>query len=149
MQRRLRRNGFGPALFEVGARGMIIGVTPHDTPDRDGRPVGSVDARFTLAAERTVLAWIRTSLGLVAAGVAVLHVIDRFGEPGTRQALGVTLIAVGALTAVLGGWRWRRTTTALRTGGDMPGGGAVWVVITAIVVIAAAFAVVSLIGASG
>ena len=128
---------------------MIVVVTPHDAPDHDDRPLGSVDARFTLAAERTVLAWIRTSLGLIAAGVAVLHVIDRFGEPGTRQALGVTLIAVGALTAVLGGWRWRRTSIALRDGGDMPGGGGVWVVITAIVVIAAAFAVISLIGASG
>ncbi|MBJ7287369.1 MAG: DUF202 domain-containing protein [Williamsia sp.] len=128
---------------------MINRVTPHDAPENDDRPLGSVDARFTLAAERTVLAWIRTSLGLVAAGVAVLHVIDRFGEPGTRQVLGVTLIAVGALTAVLGGWRWRRTTTALRSGGDMPGGGAVWVVIAAIVVLAAAFAVVSLLGDGG
>jgi uncharacterized membrane protein YidH (DUF202 family) len=42
------------------------GVTPRDWADEsNSRPQGAVDARFTLAAERTVLAWIRTALGLM------------------------------------------------------------------------------------
>ncbi|WP_143342795.1 YidH family protein, partial [Crossiella equi] len=40
------------------------------------------DPRFTLANERTFLAWIRTSLGLMAAGVAV----EALGHPGGHQA---------------------------------------------------------------
>lgn len=98
-----------------------------------GRPPGSVDARFTLAAERTVLAWVRTALGLVAAGVAVLHVIPTFSSSGLREVVGVGLILLGALSAVLGGWRWRRTSAALSTGSPMPGPGSVWIVIIALV----------------
>lgn len=121
-------------------------MTPPDRADEsNARPQGAVDARFTLAAERTVLAWIRTSLGLMAAGVAVLNVVERFAETGTREVLGIALIVVGALTAVAGGWRWRRTTIALRDGGDLPTGAAVWVLIAAIVTLAAAFAIVGVI----
>ena len=34
------------------------------------------DIRFTLANERTFLAWLRTAIGLIAAGVAVFHFLD-------------------------------------------------------------------------
>ena len=105
---------------------------------------GAVDARFTLAAERTVLSWIRTALGLVAAGVAVLHFVESFGEPGVRETLGVALIVCGALTAVLGAWRWRATDKALREGGTLPGGAAIWFLVAIIVVLSTVFAVASL-----
>ncbi|WP_234974307.1 YidH family protein [Williamsia sterculiae] len=124
-------------------------VTPtrqdDSTDDRYARPRNAVDARFTLAAERTVLAWIRTALGLVAAGVAVLHVVDAFPESGPREAVGIVLIATGALAAVLGAWRWHRTDVALRRGDSMPGGGAVWFLVVVIVVLSIVFVVASLI----
>ena len=41
------------------------------------------DARFTMANERTFLAWIRTSLGFLAAGVAV-DVVDLDLSSGAR-----------------------------------------------------------------
>lgn len=62
-------------------------------------PPGAVDARFTLAAERTVLAWVRTALGMVAAGIAVMHVIPGFSSAGVRDVMGMALIIVGALSA--------------------------------------------------
>ncbi|MFT3660708.1 MAG: DUF202 domain-containing protein [Gordonia sp. (in: high G+C Gram-positive bacteria)] len=93
-----------------------------DTPTRPNPVVpGAVDARFTLAAERTVLAWLRTALGLIAAGVAVLHLLGGFTRPAAQNGLGITLIALGALTAVLGVHRWRAVERALQRGGPLPG----------------------------
>lgn len=82
---------------------------------------GAVDARFTLAAERTALAWLRTALGLIAAGIAVLHLLGSFGEPAARTALGISLLLIGALTAVIGLTRWRAVDRALHRGGPLPG----------------------------
>lgn len=82
---------------------------------------GAVDARFTLAAERTALAWLRTALGLIAAGIAVLHLLDPFGQPASRTTLGVSLLVIGALTAVIGLARWRAVDRALHQGGPLPG----------------------------
>ncbi|MFJ6095215.1 YidH family protein [Williamsia muralis] len=103
--------------------------------DDPGLP-GAVDARFTLAAERTVLSWIRTSLGLIAAGVAVVHVVPEFSSAGLRDCVGIALIALGAFTAVAGGVRWRQTTHALRDGGPMPGPMPIGVLIALLVVVA-------------
>jgi uncharacterized membrane protein YidH (DUF202 family) len=37
------------------------------------------DYRFTLANERTFLAWIRTALALIAGGIAVAQLVPAFG----------------------------------------------------------------------
>lgn len=42
-----------------------------------------------------MLAWVRTVLGLVAAGIAVLHVIPTFSSTGVREFVGIGLILVG------------------------------------------------------
>ena len=47
------------------------------------------DYRFTLANERTFLAWQRTSLGLMAAAVAVVQFMPELAIPGLRHVLGV------------------------------------------------------------
>ena len=77
------------------------------------------DLRFGLANERTYLAYVRTSIGLVAAGVAVFHVL----EPAWPQMLlGVLLVLAGAIAAV-GGWvRYRQADRAIRDGRDLPAG---------------------------
>ncbi|WOC12076.1 YidH family protein [Gordonia sp. MP11Mi] len=105
-------------------------------------PPGAVDARFTLAAERTMLAWLRTALGLIAAGVAVLHLIGEFSSPAMQATLGIGLIALGVASAAVGGWRWYRTTHVLEHGGRMPGPVAIWVLIGGLIVLAVAFAVI-------
>ena len=43
------------------------------------------DIRFSLANERTFLAWVRTAIGLVAAGVAIFHLIDESGRPRSSR----------------------------------------------------------------
>ena len=56
-----------------------------------GDELGEPDYRFSLANERTFLAWIRTSLGLLAAGIAA-HFLD--GENGAgRDVLALVAIA--------------------------------------------------------
>lgn len=62
--------------------------------------------RTQLANERTLLAYIRTSIGLVAAGVAVLHFFP-------RGQWGIIALAAGALTLVVGIVRYTRVRRLL------------------------------------
>jgi putative membrane protein len=64
------------------------------------------DYRFTLANERTFLAWIRTVLALIAAGAAVTSLLPQLGERGARSALGIALILLGAAVAAASHRRW-------------------------------------------
>jgi len=65
--------------------------------DEDG--AGDPDYRFTLANERTFLAWIRTALALIAGGVAVVQLVPDFGFPGSRRIVGALLAGMGVLVA--------------------------------------------------
>ncbi|KAA0083456.1 DUF202 domain-containing protein [Mycolicibacterium sp. P9-64] len=78
------------------------------------------DYRFTLANERTFLAWQRTALGLLAAAVAVVQLLPELGVPGTRHVLGAVLAVLAALTAGVGVWRWRQVDRAMRRGLPLP-----------------------------
>src|SRR5260221_9493009 len=63
------------------------------------------DARFTLANERTFLAWNRTALALVVAGLGIVQLLPPFpGVPWGRHALGVPLIVLGAAVSVTSYW---------------------------------------------
>jgi putative membrane protein len=94
------------------------------------------DYRFTLANERTFLAWVRTSLGLLAAGVAVRQLVEPFGIEGGRTALALLGIA-GSVVLVVGAYvRWVGVQRAVRRGEPLPPARLVPVVASAIAVIA-------------
>jgi putative membrane protein len=78
------------------------------------------DYRFSLANERTFLAWIRTSLALVATGIGVIGVADRFSTTAGRTALGTGLLLLGGSAAVTAYRRWQRADTAIRSGAALP-----------------------------
>ncbi len=78
------------------------------------------DYRFTLANERTFLAWSRTSLALVAGGVAVVQLVPEFGFAGSRHLLGVALAVLGAAVSVGGLVRWSRVQDAMQREEDLP-----------------------------
>lgn len=78
------------------------------------------DYRFTLANERTFLAWIRTSLALIAGGVALVQLVPRFGIVGVRHGLSALLVAAGGLLAVAAVRRWYQVQTAMRRGDALP-----------------------------
>lgn len=78
------------------------------------------DYRFSLANERTFLAWIRTALALLAAAVALVQLVPPFGVQGARTGIGVLLAVLGLLVAVLAYARWARNERAMRTGAPLP-----------------------------
>ncbi|WP_322937150.1 YidH family protein [Nocardioides bizhenqiangii] len=74
------------------------------------------DYRFTLANERTFLAWIRTALGLLAAGVAVVQLLPDLGPKPLRLAAGLLLASLALMLAGTSHRRWRDVDQAMRTG---------------------------------
>src|SRR5690349_23131098 len=79
------------------------------------------DPRFTFANERTFLAWSRTALALVVAGLAIVQLLPPFpGVPIGRQLLGIPLIVLGAVLAVVAYGEWVRNQRALRHSQPLP-----------------------------
>jgi len=82
------------------------------------RPV-EPDVRFSLANERTLLSYQRTTIGLMGAAIAVAHF---FEETPVVLALSLALLATGAIAAVGGYHHFRQVDRAIRTGEPMPTG---------------------------
>jgi putative membrane protein len=78
------------------------------------------DPRFTFANERTFLAWHRTALALVGAGLAVTQILPPFDLPGGRRILGLPLIVLGGVIAFTSYGRWEANERALRFGRPLP-----------------------------
>jgi putative membrane protein len=78
------------------------------------------DYRFTLANERTYLAWVRTTLALVAAAVAVVHVAPPLAVARADVALGVLLAGLALATSLLGYRRWHQNERAIRRAAPLP-----------------------------
>lgn len=84
---------------------------------REGREdvVGQTpDYRFTLANERTFLARIRTSLALLAGGVAIKQLVPSFGDSGSRTVLSVLLLLLATYVAGSSYSSWKKTERAMR-----------------------------------
>ena len=74
------------------------------------------DYRFSLANERTLLAWVRTALALDVAGLGVVRFAPPLGFPGGRELIGGVLVLLGAVTAWSGYRRFLATDRAMRAG---------------------------------
>lgn len=77
------------------------------------------DARFSLANERTFLAWVRTALALLAGGVA-LEALDVPVEPHLRLAASVVLLVLGLVAPAQAWFGWARAERALREQRPLP-----------------------------
>jgi putative membrane protein len=86
------------------------------TPDAPDHP----DYRFTLANERTLLAWLRTGLALVAGGVAVATYAPDLGLRWGSAAVALSLVLLGLATALAGHRRWRANEEAIGAGRPLP-----------------------------
>ncbi|KAA8885218.1 DUF202 domain-containing protein [Nocardia colli] len=89
-----------------------------DAESEDGEE--EVDYRFTLANERTFLAWMRTSLGLLAGGVAVHTLVQPFRMGGVRRVLALSCLVLAVVIAVGAYAHWRRVGVAMRQGRPLP-----------------------------
>jgi len=78
------------------------------------------DYRFSLANERTFLAWIRTSLALLAGAVAIVQLVPAFSLDGASKALGAVLAGTGLALAALSYHRWAGNERAMRLRRELP-----------------------------
>lgn len=77
------------------------------------------DPRFTLANERTYLAWIRSAIAVLAIGVAINEL--GIGKNETlRAVVVVALIAEGVLLAIFSFVRWMNIERAMRLAKPLP-----------------------------
>ncbi|WP_395656859.1 YidH family protein [Nocardioides sp.] len=77
------------------------------------------DPRYSLANERTFLAWVRTALAMLAGGVA-LHALGLPDTEWVRSTLAVLLVVFGGLVTVMALVRWARVERAMRTHQPLP-----------------------------
>jgi putative membrane protein len=91
---------------------------PRDAHEPGEEP----DERFTLANERTYLAWIRTALALIGGGLAAGQLLE-FQSKGARLAVALPPIILGAVLALTSYRRWAANQRALRLGEPLPAGG--------------------------
>lgn len=101
------------------------------------------DPRFSLANERTFLAWVRTSLALLAVAAAVDALPLGIGP--IAQAVLAAVLALTGLLAAAHAWRgWARVERAMRDDQPLPGNRAGFVVVIGVAVAAVVLLVASL-----
>ncbi|MGW6742088.1 YidH family protein [Streptomyces sp. NPDC055025] len=125
-------------------RSLRLWFAPRRVADEGETP----DYRFSLANERTFLAWIRTALALVGGGFAV----DQFLPDlrwGVRVGLAVALLAAGALCSLRAVNHWVRCELAMRRGEDLPVSGFPTLLSLAVGVVAVVMVVIVVLGRAG
>jgi putative membrane protein len=108
-----------------------VAPSADDGPGAPAHP----DYRFSLANERTLLAWLRTALALVAGGVAVATYAPDLGIPGGSGAVALGLVLIGLGTAVGGHRRWGANEDAIREDRPLPRSPALGLLTTAVAVV--------------
>jgi putative membrane protein len=104
------------------------------------------DYRFSLANERTFLAWIRTALAIMAAAVAVAQLVPELHLHGIRRELGAVLALVALAISSAAYPRWYANQRAMRLGQPLPHSRLLPLVGFALTVVAVAVVVIALVG---
>ena len=78
------------------------------------------DVQLSFANERTFLAWERTALGLITAGLAITQLLPSFDFPGGRRLIGLPLIGLGIVIGAVSYWEWHRNQDAIRNDRPLP-----------------------------
>jgi putative membrane protein len=100
-----------------GTRTVSRQVTDDGRRPRSVYGVGSEpDPRFSLANERTALAWIRTSLALVAGGVGLTSLGSLAQLPAFLDVVAAVACVGGGALAVRSVRGWRSHERSLRLG---------------------------------
>jgi putative membrane protein len=96
---------------------VLAGLKQWFDPSQAGH---TPDYRFSLANERTFLAWIRTGLALIAGGLACAQFLPPLPVDHLREIIALLLLVLGALVALRAVDHWVRTERAMRLGTDLP-----------------------------
>jgi putative membrane protein len=73
------------------------------------------DYRFSLANERTFLAWVRTALGMLAGALAVTQLATAVPE-ALRLVIALSLALLAAAVSTANFWQWRDRQRRMRLG---------------------------------
>jgi putative membrane protein len=99
----------------------VDGVAENAGVDRVvGAAPGEPDPRLLFANERTFLSWIRTSLALIATGLAIIELLPEFRVAGGRRIVGLPLIVLGIWLAGTAYRSWRANEGAMRANKPLP-----------------------------
>lgn len=104
--------------METASASTTLAASDESSPT-DERTV-EPDYRFTLANERTFLAWQRTALALLAGAVGVVQFLPELGIPGVRHVLGGVIGVLAMLTSGAGLARWGQVDHAIRRDRPLP-----------------------------
>lgn len=99
------------------------------------------DYRFSLANERTFLAWVRTALALLAGAVVLEQFSSQLGPHVVVVILAVALGVLSAVLSVIAYVRWRANEIAMRSNGRLPTTVAIPLLSAAVLLVAAVIAV--------
>ncbi|WP_229071244.1 DUF202 domain-containing protein [Actinoplanes sp. DH11] len=99
---------------------MLGDLTLWFDPEKSTRVGTTPDYRFSLANERTFLAWIRTALALLAGGLACAQFLPPLPIEHLREIIAILLLTLGGLLALRAVDHWARTERAMRLGTDLP-----------------------------
>ena len=114
----------------------------------DPRAVGrDPDPRFTMANERTYLAWNRTALALIGGGLAAGQLLD-FGSRATRLLVALPPILLGLALALMSYRRWEQNERALRLDEPLPGGAPPFLLAAGVAVVGIVIVVVLVVDAT-
>lgn len=101
-------------------RGARESVRLWFAPSRVQAEGTTPDYRFSLANERTFLAWIRTALALIGGGFAVDQFLTHHLTHWVRVALSLALLAGGVACTIRAVNHWVRCERAMRRGTNLP-----------------------------
>ncbi len=101
-------------------RGVLRAIRHWFDPTEVDEVGTAPDYRFSLANERTFLAWIRTGLALIGGGLAVAAFVPPLHWPHVREAIAVALLLLGAAVALRAVDHWARCERAMRLGQPLP-----------------------------
>ncbi|MFI1989470.1 YidH family protein [Actinoplanes sp. NPDC020271] len=99
---------------------MFGGLTQWFDPESAHSEGTTPDYRFSLANERTFLAWIRTGLALIAGGLACAQFLPPLPIARLREIIAITLLVLGGMVALRAVDHWARAERAMRLGRDLP-----------------------------
>ncbi|GAA3773987.1 YidH family protein [Streptomyces chiangmaiensis] len=96
-------------------RNVRLWFAPQEVREEGRTP----DYRFSLANERTFLAWLRTALALIGGGFAVDQFLPNLSS-AWRVGLALALLGAGVLCSLRAINHWVRCERAMRRGEDLP-----------------------------
>ena len=102
------------------------------------------DYRFTLANERTYLAWIRTALAILAGSVLLEQFATRLQPHWMLTGVAVVLAGVSAALCSMAYWRWRANEIAMRQARPLPAAPSIPVLAAVLCILSAVIAVMLL-----